>query len=93
METSLIIKTKGGIIVRIYTWKSYTIFLLGFILMLNLIFLDAVSQISFIYDSFLWHLYGGYIPVSIVALFILMVISLLSKKRKGLLLYSLAYCY
>ncbi|GAF18507.1 hypothetical protein JCM19046_3087 [Bacillus sp. JCM 19046] len=50
--------------------------------MLNLIFLDAVSQISFIYDSFLWHLYGGYIPVSIVALFILMVISLLSKKEK-----------
>ncbi|WP_144557912.1 hypothetical protein [Shouchella miscanthi] len=63
------------------TWKSYSILITSLFLLLHVIFLDAVSQISFIYDGILWYLYTSYIPISVIVMLLLIIKSLRSSSE------------
>ncbi|SPT81557.1 group-specific protein [Niallia circulans] len=58
------------------TWRSYSILVISVLLILNILLLDFVSQYV---NQFMLNLYGSFIPLSIITIFVLAVICFSSK--------------
>ncbi|MFS0786658.1 hypothetical protein ABC345_09800 [Shouchella sp. 1P09AA] len=63
------------------TRRSISLLVLVLLLIFNLVFLDAVSRSSFVYDSVLWTVYVWFIPLSIILIVILIIVSFFTKNE------------
>lgn len=63
------------------SWRSITLLVMVLFLILNLVFLDAVSRIRFVYDSMIWTVYVWFIPLSIILIIILITVSFFTKNE------------